>query len=164
MPKKIETPDGGTSSSVAIKESAYSDLVGKVQNHQNKIDASTKTKSELIADAVEGNNLHAAAFRWVLKLRKLDPVKRNEMLFHFDVMCGYENFTREDLLSDRAAGTPEGEEDLRPRHLRQAGASAASTVQQLAANAGAKTSPPNDSKNPDDPINKIGRGPDHKLN
>lgn len=45
----------------------------------------------------------------------------------------------------------DGEPDMRPDHLRQPGASAASVVQDLAAKTGAKTS--------DDPLSKVGRGP-----
>lgn len=49
----------------------------------------------------------------------------------------------------------EQEEDLRPRHLRQPGASAASVVQDLAAKSGAKTS------DDPDPIDGVGRGKPH---
>lgn len=49
------------------------------------------------------------------------------------------------------APEPDEDEDLRPRHLRQPGASAASVVQDLAAKTGAKTQP-------EEPLDKVGRG------
>lgn len=152
MPKEVRSgePEGSQSSSVAIKPSEYSKLRDKVANANDAMDKGRERKSELIADAVENNNLHKTAFAWAMKLRKMDPVKRNELLFHFDVYCDYEKFAREDLLDDRAAGTPEGEEDLRPRHLKQPNASAAETVKDLAAKSGATTS--------DDPLKQVGRG------
>ena len=158
MSKKVEQtpPRESQSSSVAIKKSVYESLRDKVANANDAMDKGRTRKSELIADAVENQHLHKTAFAWVMKLRKMDPVKRNELLFHFDTMVGYENFTREDLLPDRAApdsddADDEDGRDLRPRHLRQPGASAADAVKDLAAKAGAKTSA-------EDPITKVGRG------
>ncbi len=161
MPKKTtETPAaaGSQSSSIAIKQTEYDKLVGKVANANSTMDTARERKSELIADAVENNNLHKTAFAWVMKLRKMDPVKRNELLFHFEVMCDYEKFAREDLLDDRAAesgdeGEPDEAKDLRPRHLRQPNASAAADhVRDLATKAGAKPA------SGDDAIDKVGRG------
>lgn len=68
---------------------------------------------------------------------------------------------------DKGSGEPpretdeDGEPDLRPTHLRQPGASAASAVQDLAAKSGAKTQASNVS-----PIDQVGRGKtqDPKLN
>lgn len=50
----------------------------------------------------------------------------------------------------------DGEPDLRPSHLRQPNASAASVVQDLASKSGAKTS-----KEGEDPIDQVGRGKPH---
>jgi hypothetical protein len=164
MPKKTETADkpkaDDQTSSVAINKGEYDTLVGKVANANTAMDNARTRKSELIADAVSGKNLHKGAFAWVMKLRKMDPVKRNEYLFHFDVMCGYEKFAREDLLDDRKAPADEGDdipdppddqEDLRPRHLRQPGASVTSSAVD---------------KIKEDALSKVGRGKptDGKLN
>ena len=153
-------PKADQSSSVAILKTHYETLVGKVASTNDSMDTARQRKSELVANAVENQKLHKGAFAWVMRLRKMDPVKRNEFLFHFDVYCDYEQFGREDLLPDRGdldvngveRGIDEdGEEDLRPTHLRQPGASAAGIVQDLAAKTGAKTSD-------EDNILKIGRG------
>ena len=160
MTKKPETsePKADKSSSAAIVFSYYSDLRDKVSNANDTMDKGRERKSELIANAVENKKLHKGAFAWVMRLRKMDPVKRNEFLFHFDVYCDYEKFAREDLLPDRAEPEPEAEvdddaKDLRPRHLRQPGASVVNIVQDLASKTGAKTS-----GGDDDPINSVGRG------
>jgi hypothetical protein len=146
--EQIPAPD--VSSSVAIKRGDYDDLVAKVANANNTMDAARERKSELIANAVTGKNLHKGAFAWIMRLRKMDPVKRNEFLFHFDVMCDYEKFAREDLLPDRAdvngvkRGTDEdGEPDLRPSYLRQPGASASDEAV---------------NKIKEDALSKVGRG------
>lgn len=150
--------------SVAIKPEAYKNLVKNVAIANDKMDTGRKNKSELIRDAVDSDNLHAGAFALVMKLRKMDPVKRNEFLFHLDIYCEREKFAREDLLPDRqepttrivkttkaekdANGVPRGKDedgvsDMRPSFLRQPGASASSdAVQQIK----------------DDALSKVGRG------
>jgi hypothetical protein len=162
MPKKTKTTDdptavGDQTSAAAILFSDYTDVRDKVSNANDTMDKGRERKSELIANAVENKKLHKGAFAWVMKLRKMDPVKRNEYLFHFDVMCGYEKFAREDLFEDRKAPDDDGddipdppEEDLRPRHLRQPGASVTSAVDKIK----------------EDALSKVGRGKptDGKLN
>lgn len=144
-----EQPDKRDSdASVAIKPKAYTDLIKAVSVANDKMDTGRQNKSELIRDAVE-IGLHKTAFSWVMKLRKMDPVKRNELLFHFDVYCEREKFAREDLLADRPEptarivravpdknGVPreideDGEPDMRPSHMRQPGASAADAVDKI---------------------------------
>lgn len=56
--------------------------------------------------------------------------------------------------NDEPAREVDGEEDPRPRHLRQPGASAADAVKDLAAKAGATVRPD------DEQLGKVGRGPD----
>ena len=162
MGKRTQTatePKGSQSSSVATVKSTYDDLVGKVANANSTMSTARERKSELIAAAVKDDKLHKTAFSWVMKLRKMDPVARNELLFHFDVYCDYEKFAREDLLSDRG-GESGGEEpetptagtgdedavDLRPGFLRQPGASVTSVTEAAV------------SKIKDDALNKVGRG------
>ncbi len=164
MPKKTKTSDQpqaeDQTSSVAIKKTDYDALATKVAGANATMDKGREHKSELIANAVTGQNLHKGAFAWVMKLRKMDPVKRNEYLFHFDVMCGYETFAREDLLEDRKTADEDGDDipdppddqvDLRPRHLRQPGASVTSSAVD---------------KIKEDALSKVGRGKptDGKLN
>lgn len=159
---------GSQSSATAIKPTAYKKLVEAVASANGTMEKGRKNKAELIRDAVDSDNLHAGAFGWMMKLRKMDPVKRNEWLFHFELYCEREQFAREDLLSDRgghdggseeepeappaggASASSEDEKDLRPRHLRQPGASAAEDAV---------------SKIQNDALNKVGRGtPPDKMN
>lgn len=139
MPKKADETaqaKGSQSSSEAIKPQAYQKLVLAVVAANSTMETGRKNKAELIRDAVDSDNLHAGAFAWAMKLRRMDPVKRNEWLFNFELYCEREKFAREDLLTDRkvdangvARGTDEdGEPDLRPSHLRQPGASATDTA------------------------------------
>lgn len=146
-------PKGAEASSIAIKKTDYDDLVAKVANANHAMDTGRERKSELIANAVDGKNLHKGAFAWIMRLRKMDPVKRNEFLFHFDVMCDYEKFAREDLFPERGSepdvngvdrGTDEdGEPDMRPSHLRRPDASAADDAVEKIKN---------------DALSKVGRG------
>jgi hypothetical protein len=161
MPKDAKTaaePKGSQSSSEAIKPAAYKTLVLAVVAANATMEKGRKNKSELIRDAVDSDNLHAGAFRQTMALRKMDPVKRNEWLWHFELYCEREGFAREDLLPDRtttdangvARGTDEdGEPDLRPSHLRQPGASATDSAVDKIKN---------------DALDKLGRGPQPKPN
>ncbi len=153
MAKRVEAtePKGSQSSSVAIKPKPYADLIKAVAVANEKMDTGRNNKAELIRNAVDSDNLHSGAFSWIMKLRKMDPVKRNEFLFHFDVYCEREKFAREDLLPDRAeagaaAAGGDDDEDLRPRHLKQPGASVTSAVDQIK----------------EDALSKVGRGPEPK--
>lgn len=162
MPKRVDAaePAGSQSSATAIKPAAYKKLVEAVVAANSTMEKGRKNKSELIRDAVDSDNLHAGAFSTMMKLRKMDPVKRNEFLFHFELYCEREGFARADLLPDRGGAqhdpSPEaeramggggpkaaGDEDLRPRHLRQPGASVVTAVEAIK----------------EDALSKVGRGP-----
>lgn len=153
MAKTVEEQPQDQTSATATKKGDYEALRDKVANANSSMDTARTRKGELIADAVENKHLHKGAFAAAMKLRKMDPVQRAEWLFHFDTYCDYENFTREDLFPDRETGDGDEDRDLRPRHLRQPGASvdtsaATSAVEQI--------------KN--DALAKVGRGPQHKPN
>lgn len=59
-------------------------LVNKGATARSKIATLNGDYGELIADAVDKHNLHAAAFKLVAKLQRQDPVKLYAFLTHFD--------------------------------------------------------------------------------
>jgi hypothetical protein len=96
------------------------------------------------------------SYKALAALQKLSPDKLAMRLANFD--HGRELLGLDEKANLKGRSTPtdgepaeEGEEDLRPRHLRQPGASAASVVQDLAEGTGAKLPPK-------DPIDEVGRG------
>jgi hypothetical protein len=130
------------------------------------------------ADSAKKKHLNLPAFKDVKKLYDAFNRAKNQSiaaeklagyLANFDKLRKYFKLDEKANLQGRMfaegeiGGEPpreadeDGEPDVRPRHLRQPGASAASHVQDLAAKAGAKTSDT-------DPINQVGRGPGPKLN
>jgi hypothetical protein len=155
-----DTEQVDKTSSEAIKKTDYEKVRDNVANANDTMKKGRERKSEVIANAVADKHLHKTAFSWIMKLRNMDPVQRNELLFHFDVYCDYEEFARVDLLADRPAptarivkpvkdanGVPretdeDGESDPRPTHLRRPNASAAEAVDKI--------------KN--DALNQVGRG------
>jgi hypothetical protein len=149
MPKRTEAaePKGAQSSSEMIKAGALDKLVKAVSVANDKMDTGRQNKSELIRDACESDNLHKGAFGWFMKMRKMDPVRRNEWLAHFEYYCEWGKFTREDLFTEPegTASTAEDDDakDFRPTHLKQPGASAAEDAVQ---------------KIKEDALNKVGRG------
>ncbi len=142
-------------------------------------DANEKLKDA--ADVAKKKHLNLWAFKVCQKLYEAFKSAENESLAseklaiklaQFDKMRKYFKLDELAGLQGRLFGEGEigggdkeppretdedGELDMRPNHLRQPGASAASHVQDLAAKAGAKTSDA-------DPINQVGRGPGPKLN
>jgi len=154
MSKTVQEERDDQTSHEAIKPQKFKDLHGKVLNADNTIKNARVRKGELIADAVENEKLHKGAYGVFCRLEKMDPVAREAFRFHFEIYCERAWGENKDLLrvTGDAAGTPEGETDLRPRNLRQPGASAAAPssasahVQALADKADAN-------------LSRIGRGP-----
>lgn len=148
--KTTEQPDDKRRSTVsqAIRPNDFDKLVARVASVNRSMGTDRQKKSELVRDAVDNQHLHKTAFAWFMKLRDMDPVKRNELLFHFEIYCERGNFTREELFTrdddeeEQVVGTPPGEPDMRPSHLKQPGASAAKTVDDIKADA----------------LSKVGRG------
>lgn len=95
------------------------------------------TYGEAVKTSVKEDHCHPGALRMIRTLKKIaKATKRDEHLFHLLAYLkhmGWDKVT--DLFEDRQTalsgseggegGTPEGEDDVRPRHMRQPGASAA---------------------------------------
>lgn len=155
---KISTPTSTDAdrSHVAITPKAFHDLVRKVRPHKTAIQEHVAATGGLISNAVENLHLHKKAFGWYMQLLKMDPAKRSEMLFHFDVYRERGEFDSEpDMLPDRAeldAEADAGDEstdkekptlagamaqaidddkkDFRPAHMRQPGAETPATPEE----------------------------------
>lgn len=131
-----------TSTGTAPKKGEFVQLVKKVKASKTKSSEETKSQSEMIA-AVE--HAHPGVTQSIVKLDKMDPVKRAEWLFQFDVCREYMEWEKSEPslgLSDRPGGDDvktkprDDDRDFRPAYLKQPGASAApaeppSTVTQL---------------------------------
>lgn len=121
----------------AMTKGKLEKLLSKCTASATVIRDETSSMGGLISDAVENDHCHKGAFSWVRGLKKMDPAKRNEHLFHFHAYCDHLGWPEKELeLTDRepvpaAASGSNGaeaavtaEEDLRPRFLRTGSASA----------------------------------------
>jgi hypothetical protein len=130
------------------------------------------------SDEAEKKHLHTPAFKTAKKLYDSFKLAEDESvaadnlarwLAHFDEARKFFKLDELANLQGRLFGTgeiggeprppetdEEGEKDLRPRHLRQPGASAAEHVQELAAKAGVSARPDENA------LKNVGRGPEHK--
>lgn len=163
--KEIRTPADST---IKIFNSAF-------DSAKDTIDEANKELSEAGKDA-KAKFLNLSAFKTVKTLADGFKNAKNqaiagEKLAHFlavfdklrkyyklDESAGLQGrMFAEGEIGDKPerAVDEDGEPDMRPDHLRQPGASAASVVQDLAAKSGAKTSEGTD------PIDGIGRGKPH---
>jgi hypothetical protein len=136
MAKTIQEPVADQTVHEAIKPQKLKDLIAKVANASKTASDANQRKGELIQTAVDNDKLHKTAFAWLMKLRKMDPVAREELRFHFEVYCEREWGKNQDLLrttGEQPEETSEADEDLRPRHLRQPGASAAAPTSSASA-------------------------------
>jgi len=130
MAKTVTEERDDRTSHEAIKPQKLIDLIGKVANANNALDNARTKKGELIADAVENQNLHKGAFALFMKLRKMDPVQRDAFRFHLEVYCEREWGKNTDLLrvtGEQPAeedGADDGEPDLRPDYLKSGSAAA----------------------------------------
>lgn len=59
-------------------------LIRKGNTTRDKVGTLNGDYGEAIADAVDKHNLHASAFKLAAKLKRMDPVKLNAFLTHFD--------------------------------------------------------------------------------
>lgn len=136
MAKTVEPERVDTTVHEAIKPQKFKDLHGKVKNAENTMKTARERKGELIADAVENDKLHKGAYAVFNKLERMDPVTRESFRFHLEVYCERAWGPNKDLLrttGEQPAETPEADKDLRPRHLRQPGASAAAPTSSASA-------------------------------
>jgi hypothetical protein len=79
--------DGGPAAGPVkvISERDLAALVKKCKTAQAGMDSERATLGSYISDAVENKHLHKGAFGIFRRLEKMDDVKRQELLFHFDV-------------------------------------------------------------------------------
>lgn len=113
-----------------------------------------KTCKKLFDDFHKAENEPLASHKLAVKLANLDECRKH---FGLDEIANLQGrlFGEGEIGNKPGRQTDEdGEPDMRPDHLRQPGASAASNpVADLAAKAGAKT------QSGEDPITQVGRGP-----
>jgi len=134
MAKTITTDQdrGDQTSHTAIKPTKMNDLVAKVANADKAARDGNQRKSELIANAVENDNLHKGAFAQFMKLRKMDPVHRDAFRFHLEVYCEREWGKNTDLLTvtgeQPSEDADDSEPDLRPDYLKNGSAAAPAPV------------------------------------
>lgn len=115
-----------------------------------------KTAKKLFDDFRSAKNSAIAAEKLAVKLANFDKLRK---YFKLDEHANLQGrmFAEGEIGSKPARTADEdGEPDMRPDHLRQPGASAASVVQDLATKTGAKM---NTSGSGDDPLDQVGRGP-----
>jgi hypothetical protein len=120
-----------------------------------------KVCQKLYDDLKSAKNEALASEKLAIKLAQFDKMRK---YFKLDELAGLQgrmfgegeiggSVDKDDEEPPRETQA-DGLPDDRPRHLRQPGASATNAVRDLAAKSGAKTN--------DDPIDKVGRGPDTK--
>lgn len=191
MPKKVEESQdsGGAAKGIAlISEKHLKTYHKQALMLGERIASAAGELRELTGEYVEDKNLNSIAYGWIKKLAKIqkmqDQGKAREkvaaILASFDHMrdiLDLDDFAQlQGRMFSDGTGRPSAEvtgeddeetRDLRPRHLRQPGASAQEEpnaavntatehVRALAAGTGATL--PSD----EDPLNKLGRGPQHK--
>jgi hypothetical protein len=96
-----------------ISEKTWRVLVRNWTAAKNKAKESAQECSTLVANAVE-QHLHRGAFAAIMKLKRMEPAKAAEWLFHFDAYREREKLDHDDLLEDRRAAAaqdaPKGSE------------------------------------------------------
>lgn len=183
MPKKLTTESGEAPTGKEIRLPSDNTLKSFNSAYTGAVETIDEAKQELkdAADVAIGKHLYLPAFKVVKGLydRLGDGEAKNAeklamWLAHFDKYRKYYKLDELANLQGRLFGEGEiggeaeagedGEKDLRPRHLRQPGASvtsaevspAVNAVRDLATKTGATLTNPDE-----DPVNKVGRG---KLN
>jgi hypothetical protein len=111
-----------------------------------------KTVRKLFDDFHAAENEALASEKLAIKLAQFDELRKSYKLDELANLQGRLFGEGEIGSKPERAVDEDGELDMRPDHLRQPGASAASVVQDLAAKSGAKTS------DGADPLDQIGRG------
>lgn len=117
----------------APKKTAFRDLIKKLRASKRKAADEGKSQTEMI-QACE--NAHPGVSQKIAALDKMDAVARDEWLFQFDVARDHMEWekrtpslglvrgeTGDDEQSDETQASADSEPDLRPKFLRQPGAS-----------------------------------------
>jgi hypothetical protein len=95
-----------------------------------------KTTEEINAIISSVENVHAGVFKTVARLDAMDPAKRAEWLFHFDIAREFYDWLKAEPslgLPDRPnpdqQASSDDDKDFRPGFLKQPGASAATVTE-----------------------------------
>lgn len=166
MAKRTSTE--ATETIAAPKKTEFKKAVKAYLAHKEK----TSDEAKGIVNSVE--HVHAGVFKTIARLDNMDAVKRGEWLFHFDIEREFYDWLKAEPslgLSDRAAGgddakSNEDEVDLRPRHLKQPGASVTSDAPPRGSASVTQLSPPKrgvkeaaDAAEKEKNLSNVGRGP-----
>lgn len=153
MARKVGS-DSPTADARMIGKDDFLKLIGRRKNIKRTISEKTGELGGLIADAVENKNLHKKMFGWIAQLDGMPAEKREEALACFELYTEYAatkwedapNMLDESGADKKGAGAKrkakgkgkngsadkgvtakaEDEKDLRPRHLKQPGATVSS--------------------------------------
>jgi hypothetical protein len=107
MARQVENEDQAeeredTQTFTAMVKGKLKGLLAKCSRHKASMDEARAELGSIVNKAVEEDNCHKKAFSWIRTLHHMDPVKRNELLFHFDVYRDHMGWEQSDLLADRA--------------------------------------------------------------
>lgn len=87
----------------AITEKDFVSLVKKCKMQRAEMDSARGTLGQLVSEAVESKHLHKGAFGIFMRLEKMDPYKRAELLFHLDLYRERAKWDETDLFPEREA-------------------------------------------------------------
>lgn len=72
-----------------VSVSVFKALAQLAEQVRKRVQSANGELGERIKNAVEGSNLHAGAFKSIMKLNRADVVKRNDFLRSFDIYREY---------------------------------------------------------------------------
>jgi len=87
----------GKTSIKAIGEKAFAALVKKCKSLMSSMSTDKSTLGGYISDACERQNLHKGAYGIYRRLDAMDPYKRSELLFHFDLYREWAKWDETDM-------------------------------------------------------------------
>jgi uncharacterized protein (UPF0335 family) len=94
--------NGDDESVTTMTKNRLRTLIAKVLSMKDLIGETNGGIADLIKEAVERHRYHKKAGAIITKLDKMDPVERDELLFHFDAYREHMGWVRgADLLPDR---------------------------------------------------------------
>lgn len=86
---------------IGITKGRLKQLMAKLRSNSASAKEIGEDRRELINIAVDKDHLHPGALSVIVRLDKQEAVKRNEWLYHFDLMRGHMGWDESDLLPDR---------------------------------------------------------------
>lgn len=121
-PDEVEPQDEGERATdgrsfVGMTKSKLKSLLARLRTKQAEMDESRGEMGSMVLGAVDKAHCHKGALAWVRRLDKMDPVKRDEWLFHFQLYCRHLDYMTSDLFRD---ATVEAEGASNVHRLQQA--------------------------------------------